>query len=89
MGPSERRIAGHKLDPLGDCWLFMPRLKKQVRFACDFFAGIKILWCLKILKWSMAASKTTVGGASLDGAEDVQKSRCVLHAAFVQVSRFF
>ena len=65
--------------------------KKQVCFACHFFAGIKISWSntkTLNLKLSMAASKTTVGSASLDGAEDRQKNRCVVHAPFLRVSRF-
>ena len=49
--------------------------KKQVYFACYFSAGIKISWSntkTLNLKLSMAASKTSVGSASLDGAEDRQ-----------------
>ena len=52
---------------------------KQVCFACHFSAGIKILCSnTKALsaKLSMGALKTTVGSASLDGAEDTQKQVC-------------
>ena len=52
------------------------RAERQVHFACDFSASIKVLWSLKTLKWSMTASKTTMGTASLDGTEDRQKT-CV------------
>ena len=51
--------------------------KKQVCCACHLSAGIKILWSntkTLNLKLSMAASKSTVGSASLDGAEDWQKT---------------
>ena len=61
-------------------------------FACHFSAGLKILWSntkTLNLKVSMAASKTTVGSASLAGAEDTQKKRCVLHAIFLQAPRYF
>ena len=59
--------------------------KKQVCCACDFCAGIKFSWSNRKtpnLKLSMAAPKTTVGTASLDGAADKQKNRFVVRAVF-------
>ena len=49
-------------------------------------AGIKILWSntkILTLKFIMAASKTIVGTASVDGAEDMPKNRCVFHVIFL------
>ena len=57
--------------------------KKQVCFACQFCAGIKISWSntkTLNLRLSTAASKTTVGSASLDAAEDRQKKKRVCFA---------
>ena len=66
------------------------RQKKQMCFLFQFFAGMNLLWSnakTLNLKLSMAALVTTVGSASLDGAE-VSKKSCVLHAIFLDGSRF-
>ena len=65
--------------------------QKRGVFCMLFSAGIKFLWSntkALHLKLSMAASNTTVGSASLDGAEDMPKKRCVVHATFLQAARF-
>ena len=72
-------------------WMALKTGKKEVCSACHFSAGIKISWIntkTLNLKLSMAASKTTVDCASVDGAKDMQKNGCFVLAPFVQVSRF-
>ena len=55
--------------------------------ATNFSARMKMLWSntyTLTLKSSMAALKTTVGSASLDGAEDRQKRGVLAHRHIVR-----